>query len=443
MSMYISGIASGLDTDKWIEAVMALERRPITQLQQRKTTLQQQRDAWRDINTRLNNLSSRLSDLRLSTTFLNRTATSSDANVVSVSAGTAATPGRYQVQVVRLAQAHRLASERRFAQDETIGVSGKFEIAFDGKNAVIAVDSGDTLATLVQKINDADVGVTAKVIDGRLVLEANAMNKEIQLTDLSRGTVLLNLDIRQVQAYQDAEFIVDGITINRDINTISDVIAGVTLTLKATGTVSIEVQHDVNLVIERVKAFVDQYNSVQNFIKEKTGDGGVLQGDVLLGRIQFQLRQLATARVDGAPEPYNQLAMIGISVDRYGTMTLDEGKLRAALEADPDAVYRLFAGKLEEDNFEGVAVRMGKELEQWLRSNEGLLASRQQMFENRMKDIDRSIERLEARLELREQALRRQFVRLEEVLAALQTQSAWLSAQLVQLSAFGSYQARR
>ncbi|MFS8543387.1 MAG: hypothetical protein LOD91_06050, partial [Limnochordales bacterium] len=76
MSMYISGIASGLDTDAWIEAVMALERRPITQLQQRKNALQQQKDAWRDINTRLNNLSSRLSDLRLSTTFLNRTATS-------------------------------------------------------------------------------------------------------------------------------------------------------------------------------------------------------------------------------------------------------------------------------------------------------------------------------------------------------------------------------
>src|SRR5690606_30599505 len=157
---------------------------------------------------------------------------------------------------------------------------------------------------------------------------------------------------------------------------------------------SIEVQHDVDRVMERIKAFVDQYNSVQNFIKEKTGDGGVLQGDVLLGRIQFQLRQLATARVDDAPEPYNQpynqLAMIGISVDRYGTMTLDEAKLRAALEADPEAVHRLFA---EEKTFEGVAVRMGKELEQWLRSNEGLLASRQQMFENRMKDIDRSIER--------------------------------------------------
>jgi len=246
-----------------------------------------------------------------------------------------------------------------------------------------------------------------------------------------------------LQAPQEARIVVDGITVTRDSNTISDVLQGVTLTLKDVGTVTIEVQHDVDRVMERIKAFVDQYNSVQNFIKEKTGDGGVLQGDVLLGRIQFQLRQLATARVDGAPEPYNQLAMIGISVDRYGTMTLDEGKLRAALEADPDAVYRLFAGKLEEDNFEGVAVRMGKELEQWLRSNEGLLASRQQMFENRMKDIDRSIERLEARLELREQTLRRQFTRLEEVLAALQTQSAWLSAQLVQLSAFGSYQARR
>ncbi len=54
--MYISGIASGLDTETIIEQLMAIERRPLVLMQQRKNTLQQQRDAWRDINTRLNNL---------------------------------------------------------------------------------------------------------------------------------------------------------------------------------------------------------------------------------------------------------------------------------------------------------------------------------------------------------------------------------------------------
>lgn len=457
MGMYITGIASGLDTDAWIEAVMALERRPITQLQQRKTTLQQQRDAWRDINTRLNNLSSRLSDLRLSSTFLNRTATSSDANVVSVSAGTAATPGSYRIEVVQLAQAHRIASDRQLAADEAIGTSGTFTIQVGDKSGTVTVEKGDTLADIVQKINDADAGVTAKIIDGRLVLQADVTNKEIEFSgdvdeiefsgdvDVLKDLAILDENgeiLCELQKAQCAHIKVDGLDIYRDTNTISDVIEGVTFTLKAEGSAAIEIQHDVNRVIERVKAFVDQYNSVQNFIKEKTTDGAVLQGDVLLGRIQSQLRQLATARVD-AGGPYNQLAMIGISVDRYGTMTLDEAKLRAALAENPEAVYRLFAADAEDgDGFNGVAVRMGKELEQWLRSNEGLLASRQAMFDARMKDIDRSIERLEARLELREETLRRQFVRLEEVLAAFQTQSAWLSAQLQQLSAFAAYQAR-
>src|SRR5690606_1826950 len=242
MSMYISGIASGLDTDKWIEAVMALERRPITQLQQRKTTLQQQRDAWRDINTRLNNLSSRLSDLRLSTTFLNRTATSSDANVLSVSAGTAAIPGRYEVEVKQLAQAHRVRSDKRDA-DKALGLSGTFKIF----GVQVTVDEEDTLATIAQKINDARAGVSATVIDGYLVLQATETNKRIQFTDdncvLHSLGILKNRCVKnQLQAPQAAQIVVggiDGIVVTRDSNTISDVLQGVTLTLKDVGTVTI------------------------------------------------------------------------------------------------------------------------------------------------------------------------------------------------------------
>src|SRR5690606_10883280 len=201
--------------------------------------------------------------------------------------------------------------------------------------------------------------------------------------------------IPELQSPQEAVIwvygIVDGIRVTRDSNTISDVIQGVTLTLKETGTVTVEVRHDVNRVVDRVRAFVDQYNSVQSFISDKTSRGQILQGDVLLSRIQMELRQLTMAPVLGS----DGLAMIGITIDRHGTMSLDEAKLRAVLEEDPEAVHRLFAATQEEDGFDGVAVRLGQRLEQWLRSNEGLLASRQQLFDDRMKDIDRSIERLE------------------------------------------------
>ncbi|HEY8417198.1 MAG TPA: flagellar filament capping protein FliD [Limnochordales bacterium] len=444
MSMYISGIASGIDTDAWIEAVMALERRPITQLQQRKNTLQQQKDAWRDINTRLNNLSSRLSDLQLSSTYLSRTATSSDTGVLTVSAGTAAAPGRYKIEVVQLAQAHRVASDQ-FDPEKALGLNGTIRI----NGQAITIAAGDTLTVIAQKINEAGAGVSATIIDGRLVITASEMNKAIQF--VGGGGVLTGLGIlsgsgqlkHELQAPQAAKIIVDGLEVTRASNTINDVLPGVTLTLQDTGETVVVVQHDVNRAVERIRAFVDQYNSVQSFISDKTGKGQILQGDVLLQRIQAQLRQDATAPVNGQGLPYNQLALIGISVDRHGTMTLDEAKLRAALNEDPDAVRRLFAATPEEDGFAGVAVRLRDRLEMWLQTSGGALVSRQQMFDARMQDIDRSIERLEERLALREQTLRRQFVALEEVMSAFQVQSTWLEGQLQQLSAFAAYQSRR
>lgn len=457
MSMYITGIASGLDTDAWIEAILAVERRPIAQMQQRKSTLQQERDAWRDINTRLNNLSSRLSDLRLSITFTSRTASSSDATVATASAGTAASPGVFRLEVIQLAQAHRVASDQ-FALEDQLGLSGTFKITVGDKSAEITVGEDDTLATIAKKINEADAGVTARIIDQRLVLQATDLGESIEFEDsaVDESGVLTQLGILKVdaenpgekfvkhelQAAQDAVFKVDGLEITRKTNTVSDVIEGVTLTLLKAGETSVAIRHDINRVVDRVKAFVEQYNSVQTFIKDKTGKGQVLQGDVLLQRIQAQLRHQTSAPIAG-DTAYNQLAQIGITIDKSGTMTLDENKLRAAVNEDPDAVQRLFAASAAKDGFDGVAVRLGNQLEQWLRSGGGLLVSRQQMLDDRMRDIDRSIERMETRLEMRETTLRRQFVRLEEVLGGYQTTATWLEAQLQQLNSFASYQARR
>src|SRR5690606_33929151 len=120
-----------------------------------------------------------------------------------------------------------------------------------------------------------------------------------QEIEFEKSNVLIKLGIlcgnsqdavpkHELQRPEEAVIWVDGICVTpRDSNTISDVIQGVTLTLKETGTVTVEVRHDVNRVVDRVRAFVDQYNSVQSFISDKTSRGQILQGDVLLSRIQM------------------------------------------------------------------------------------------------------------------------------------------------------------
>src|SRR5690606_28099877 len=245
------------------------------------------------------------------------------------------------------------------------------------------------------------------------------------------------LEDAQLQSAQDAVFKIEGLEIVRSSNKIDDVIEGVTFTLQGEGETVIDIKRDEAAVLDAVRKFVEQYNSTMSFIQSRSSDGGVLQGDTLLMRIAFQLRSDITARVDGADSAYNQLAAVGISIDRHGTMTLNEAKLREALADAPEAVQKLFAAT------DGVTARLESRFQAWLQAGDGLLAARQKMFGDRMKAIDDSIEQMERRLEIREQNLMRQFIALEEVMAAFHTQAMWLEGQINQLNLMTAASAQR
>ena len=446
--MYISGIATGLDTETLVQQLMAIERRPLVLMQERKNLLQQQRDAWRDINTRLNNLRDRMAELSRTSLFEGRSAVSSAADVATASATRDAAEARYNIEVVQLAQSHRVASAKL---EGAIGDTEPSRLAVGDREVEIKIDAGDTVHTIAKKINEADVAVTARVIDGRLVIQADETGEDHQLkfegelwwalgiTD-RHGEIL---DTAQLQSAQDAVFKIEGLTIARSSNKIDDVIEGVTFTLQGEGETVIDIKRDEAAVLDAVRKFVEQYNSTMSFIQSRSSDGGVLQGDTLLMRIAFQLRSDITARVGGAGLAYNQLAAVGISIDRHGTMTLNEAKLREALADDPEAVQKLFAATQDADGFDGVTARLESRFQAWLQAGDGLLAARQKMFGDRMKAIDDSIEQMERRLEIREQNLMRQFIALEEVMAAFQTQAMWLEGQINQLNLMTAASAQR
>ena len=447
--MYISGIATGLDTETLVQQLMAIERRPLVLMQERKNLLQQQRDAWRDINTRLNNLRDRMAELSRTSLFEGRSAVSSAADVATASATRDAAEARYNIEVVQLAQSHRVASAKL---EGAIGYTGSAGLAVGDQASVeIKIDAEDTVHTIAKKINEADVAVTARVIDGRLVIQADETGEAHQLKfegELWRELGITGddgeiLDTAQLQSAQDAVFKIEGLTIARSSNKIDDVIEGVTFTLQGEGETVIDIKRDEAAVLDAVRKFVEQYNSTMSFIQSRSSDGGVLQGDTLLMRIAFQLRSDITARVGGAGLAYNQLAAVGISIDRHGTMTLNEAKLREALADDPEAVQKLFAATQDADGFDGVTARLESRFQAWLQAGDGLLAARQKMFGDRMKAIDDSIEQMERRLEIREQNLMRQFIALEEVMAAFQTQAMWLEGQINQLNLMTAASAQR
>lgn len=85
MSIYFSGIISGIDTEELIRQLMNIERRPIRLMQQKVSRIEEQQSAWRDVNTRLSNLETKLKDLLDANLYSAMKASSSDEKVATAS----------------------------------------------------------------------------------------------------------------------------------------------------------------------------------------------------------------------------------------------------------------------------------------------------------------------------------------------------------------------
>jgi flagellar hook-associated protein 2 len=325
------------------------------------------------------------------------------------------------------------------------------------KTTAITIKEGSELAAIVKEINDAGAGVKATVIGNRLVLESETTgtsnqiqlngSKEFLVDQLKLGTGVDSegnlMGMKTIQGAQDAAYSINGIPLISESNTIKDAVQGVTFNLRDTGTAQITVKQDVDQAVGKIRAFVDQYNSVMSFIAEKTkvtmtdageiGSVGTLQGDGTANRLREALRFQTTSPID-ADLDYNQLAVLGITTNREGTLQIDETKLRAALEENPEDVAAFFNKKAD---------NMKDFIKGYVEYGTGILAEKQESIGSLMKDIDRQIERLEDRIARKEENLVRQFTALEKVLTNLQTQSDWLTQQINQLSAWAPNNRRR
>ncbi|GBD21348.1 Flagellar hook-associated protein 2 [bacterium HR28] len=220
----------------------------------------------------------------------------------------------------------------------------------------------DSLSTILNRINSSNAGVTASydATSDRVVLTAKTTGSlRITVSDTGNLAAALGLDPNQQQLGQNAVYSLDGGATWQysTSNTISDVIPGVTLTLTRTTSspYSFTVEPNADAAVSAVKRFVEQFNSVLSFIAEKTAydattkTAGTLLGDSAVRAVESTLRRLVTSPAIGVSGRYRTLADVGISfgavgsaVGSTGQLQLDENKLRAALQENPDAVFELF-----------------------------------------------------------------------------------------------------
>ncbi|MYL56922.1 flagellar filament capping protein FliD [Virgibacillus halodenitrificans] len=98
--MRIGGLASGMDIDSMVADLMKAERLPMQKMQQDRTWMTWQRDAFREVNTKFLNFRSELTKMKLSTTFRSRMTSTTNENYVSATATSAAGLSSYTISKV-------------------------------------------------------------------------------------------------------------------------------------------------------------------------------------------------------------------------------------------------------------------------------------------------------------------------------------------------------
>lgn len=390
MGLSSAGIGSGLDVTNIVSQLMSIEQRPLTALTTKQTDYKAKLSAFGSIQSGIASFQSTLKKLSDPKNLQTIKATAADTSVLGTSGGAGAVPGDYSIEVTKLAQSQKLASAGQLNAQAvvgtgtltfdfgtisggTLGTDGKYSGSTftsngTGSKQVTIDSSNNTLNGIRDAINSASIGVTASVInDGgatpyRLALSnsqtGEASSMKISVSGEAALGSLLDHDptgsqaLTQTVAAQNAALKVDGLDISKSSNTFSDVVPGVTLTLKKTNAGSptnLSVTRDTNAVKANVQEFVDGYNKLTGSLKSLSSydmtskKGAALYGDSSVRNMLTQLRGVVTGTVSGGASSLTRLSDAGVSYQSDGTLKLDNTQLQKVIDTQFDQLPGLFA----------------------------------------------------------------------------------------------------
>ncbi len=371
--------------------------------------------------------------------------------------------------------------------------SGSFTI--NGVSFLVANPAAQSLDGIIAMINNnAKVGVKARfdpAVGGLELTSTQPGNTSIALgapSDTSNFLTALGLIGATQSVGQNAIFSIDevagGADQIRQSNQISDLVEGVTFTLKdVTGSAgeTVTITTDPDVARKAIDEFLKVYNETITMISTRlterrdfTLDGlsddekkalkkedlenyesrfkiGLLSGDSTLSMVRSRMRVVMAGIVKNVDKAFDSLSDLGISTGAVGSAyqdtqsgilkVLDEEKLNRALREHSDKVAELFARESTSEAGQGLARRLKDTLNQFTKSD-GILTRRvgRSGVTNSNSEMDRQIRlindqiiRQNNRLINRENALIKQFSDLESAISRYQTQSQAFANQLARL----------
>ncbi len=335
----------------------------------------------------------------------------------------------------------------------------------DGNNSAPLPDVRENLNFVQVEIPLADI---SNRIDAINVRNPNSI-KDLELRNIEIVDTEARGDLRPknaIDSARDALLEVEGIRIERESNSIDDIIPGVTLELRRESDelVKINVEPDRELVKENLIEWVARYNQIIRDINILTRSNtdiideieyfsdeerekyterlGMFQGDSTLNTLKSRLQNITMSQYDtNLGRDLALLAQVGIStnasqggggvnVNRFrGYLEINEEVLDTALSNNFLAVKELFGSDSDGDLLtdKGVAYEMDSLVQPFVEIG-GILSSKTSRYDRIISSQNDDISDYEEHLEEYEAEQRRQFGTMEAAINSLESQTQGLNA---------------
>jgi flagellar hook-associated protein 2 len=163
------------------------------------------------------------------------------------------------------------------------------------------------------------------------------------VSDLAFSTTL--------QSAQDSKFTVNGLEIERASNSVDDVVTGLTFSFTevTSNPVTLDLTRDTTTIKDNITGLVNAYNEfvdVTNLVQDADSDdeefGGTLINEQMVRQIKDKVYRTLVDTSSTPGDDIKALRDLGIEVDRYGKLQLDESDLDDALLNKFDQVVTMF-----------------------------------------------------------------------------------------------------
>ena len=227
------------------------------------------------------------------------------------------------------------------------------------------VTGATSLADVRDAINNAGIGVTASIIEvsensyslmvksvegasQSLRVRSYLSSSETGVLKYNPGNVAPLADSStQVVAAADASFTVDGVSVTRDSNKITDLFSGVTVELSNVSSSDLNTDQIISSKYSEADAMttletvVSEINYLLSFLKEQSApgangeEGGPLHNDHFIRFTENKIKNLTSTAIAGYDNANIYLSNFGVVTELDGTLSIDETRFKEYFAANP------------------------------------------------------------------------------------------------------------